>query len=387
MMLRKQALLLLTLTVLVVTLFLLPLPRPAPAQTQNTCQGQFISISEPLTDLGDEEYVRLNEGPTGFTGGLYPNGQDSRPPAHEAAGLVAAAQIEPLNQAGVPAADGRIVMISVGMSNAAMEFRGFVNRARNDPRRNEAVRIINGAQPGWVTSFWLDPEADAWDYVDQQIIDFGLTPAQVQVAWVKNVRTGAGDFPEKAELLQGDLETIVRNLKIRYPNIKIAYLSSRTRSYTYEIGLSPEPAAFETGFAVKWLIEQQIEGDPALNYDPQRGPVVAPYLSWGPYLWIDGLNERSDGRVWLPEDMVPDCTHPSDAGVAKVAEQLLQFFQNDSTARGWYLAESGPLPTPVPTPVATPTVAPTPVDRVYLPSVNGDDRPVPASALHCSGMH
>lgn len=380
-MIKKQALLLLSLALIFAALFLLALPSPAPAQTQNTCEGQFISVSVPLNDLGNSEYVRLDEGPTGFSGGLYPDGENSRPSQHEAAGLAAAAQIQPLNLDGQPAADGRIVMISVGMSNAAMEFNEFINRARNDPDRNPAVRIINGAYPGRVTSYWLEPDAEMWDYVDQQLVDFGLTPAQVQVAWVKNVRTGSGEFPEKAELLQEDLAIIVRNLKIRYPNIKTAYLSSRTRSYTYWIGLSPEPAAFETGFAVKWLIEQQIDGDPQLNFDPDRGPVVAPFLSWGPYLWADGQNERSDGLTWLPEDMVPDCTHPSDVGVDKVAEQLLAFMKTDSTARSWYLADAGPVPTP------SPTVEPTLEERVYLPNVNGSGTREPASNLHCHEMH
>jgi hypothetical protein len=119
--------------------------------------------------------------------------------------------------------------------------------------------------------------------------------------------------------------------------MQLIYLSSRTRSYTYERGLSPEPVAFETGFAVKWLIEKQINGDPALNFDPEKGDVLAPYLSWGPYLWIDGENERSDGRVWLAEDMAEDCTHPSASGNQKVAEMLYEFFMTDSTS-AWFRA-------------------------------------------------
>ena len=39
-----------------------------------------------------------------------------------------------------------------------------------------------------------------------------------------------------------------------------------------------EPFSYESGFAVKWLVEQQLKGDPALNYDPQKGTVQAPWL-------------------------------------------------------------------------------------------------------------
>jgi hypothetical protein len=157
------------------------------------------------------------------------------------------------------------------------------------------------------------------------------------VAWIKQTVTRGGNFPDRAKELQGYLTTIVQQLKTRYPNLKLVYLSSRTRSYTYERGLSPEPVAFETGFAVKWLIEQQINDDSALNFDPAKGDVLAPYLSWGPYLWIDGENVRSDGRVWLAEDMAEDCTHPSASGNQKVAEMLYEFFMTDSTS-AWFRA-------------------------------------------------
>jgi hypothetical protein len=50
---------------------------------------------------------------------------------------------------------------------------------------------------------------------------------------------------------------------------------------------------------VRWLIQDQIEGDAALNYDASRGPVKAPLLMWGHYLWADGTTPRqSDGLVW-----------------------------------------------------------------------------------------
>jgi len=46
--------------------------------------------------------------------------------------------------------------------------------------------------------------------------------------------------------------------------------------------LNPEPYAYENAFAIKRVIAQQLSGDPALNYDAASGPVVAPWLSWGP---------------------------------------------------------------------------------------------------------
>lgn len=329
----------------------------APSAAQDTvCEGEFIPVSEPFTDLGTDEYVRLESGPTGFTGGLYPDGSNTRPPAHEAAGIEVASQIRPLDPAGNPNPNGRIVMISVGMSNASSEFNGLISAAHQDPDVNPALRLINGAQGGRVADRWLDPDAETWQEVNRRLNRYDATPQQVQIAWVKQVRTRGGDFPAKAELLQSDLETIARNLLVHYPNIKIAYFSSRTRSYTYWRGLSPEPAAFESAFSVKWMIEKQIDGDPALNFDPDQGEVNAPYLSWGPYLWIDGLNERSDGRVWTQEDLAGDCTHPSRQGNQKVVEMMMEFFKTDTTAVSWFLGEPPVAQTPAPT---LTTVAPT----------------------------
>jgi hypothetical protein len=287
---------------------------------------------------------------TSFSGGLYPNGSNQRPITHNSFGISIGNEIVPLGTDGQPDPEGHIVMISVGMSNAAQEFRDFVNLTKDDSEINPSLAVVNGAQPGMVSGYWVDPNAETWDEIERRLNSGGLTPEQVQIAWVKNTQTGSGDFPEKIQSIQADLEQISRNLKVRYPNIKLAYFSSRTRSYTYWDGLSPEPTAFETGFAVKWMIEKQIMGDTELNYNPSNGDVMAPYLSWGPYLWADGINTRSDGLVWTQQDMAPDCTHPSDQGSAKIANMLMEFFKTDDTSKSWFLGESAIYPTQIPTP-------------------------------------
>jgi hypothetical protein len=276
---------------------------------------------------------------TGFTGGLYPNGSNVRPLQHEIAGVSIAKTIEPLNVLGqVDPVNGKIVMISIGMSNTRTEFEGFMEQADGDPSLNPKLVLVNGAQGGQIADYWAAPDEEAWDNVDLLLDESGVSPLQVQVAWVKLAKFGYGGFPLRAEALQSDLEQVSRNLKSKFENIKIAYYSSRTRSYLLWAGLNPEPTAFETGFSVKWMIENQINGAADLNFDPSVGEVVAPYLAWGPYLWIDGLNPRSDGLTWPQSDLNGDCTHPSPSGVQKVATQLMGFFKSDSTANSWFLA-------------------------------------------------
>jgi PKD repeat protein len=294
----------------------------------------------PLPDLGPGLYQT-------FPGGLYPGGNSTRPPAHEAAGInIGTNNIQPRDAAGaVDLVNGKIVLISVGMSNTNDEFasgsNAFQPRANGDPSKNPKLVVVNGAQSGMDAPKWLDPTAATWNTVDSRLTAAGVTPQQVQVAWVKQAiahPSSLGAFPAHAQTLQSDIQTIARNLLIRYPNIQIAYFSSRTRAYTNDAAtLNPEPFAYESGFSVKWMIENQINGTGNLNFDPSHGTVVAPYLSWGPYLWADGTNPRSDGFTWLCSDTQSDFTHPSATGVGKVADQLLAFFKTDPTARPWFL--------------------------------------------------
>jgi hypothetical protein len=261
-----------------------------------------------------------------------------------------------------------------------MEFGGFINLVREDPEVNPRLVLVNGAQGGRTADRWVDLDAPTWSELNARLDRSNVTPLQVQVAWVKQTLTRGGDFPEKALALQSDLEKIAQNLKTIFPNLQIVYFSSRTRSYTYWRGLSPEPVAFETGFSVRWMLEKQLNGDPEMNFDPSRGEMKMPYLSWGPYLWIDGENPRSDGRVWLQEDLASDCTHPSGSGVAKVAGMLLEFFKTDTTAMPWFLAQS---------PVASPSVPPPSVTagsptETRLPPMITPSAPVEPTAMATS---
>src|SRR5439155_13891789 len=118
-------------------------------------------------------------------GVLYPNGTNTRPAAHNAAGLDIARQVQPLDALGNPdTAHGKSVMIFVGMSNATQEFASkgndaFKPRADSDLSKNPQLTIIDGAQDGKDAPAWLDPDAATWATVNQR------------VAWRSNSAAGA----------------------------------------------------------------------------------------------------------------------------------------------------------------------------------------------------
>ncbi len=287
-----------------------------------------------LPDLGKGAYK-------GETGGLYPDGRNSPPPAHLQGGLKLAREIAPLDGQGRKSEDGKIVLLSIGMSNTTQETRSFMELAAHDKQINPSLAIVDGAQGGQTAAITAKPEANYWKVVDERLGASGVTREQVQVVWLKQANAGPkADFPQEAKKLQSDILATLHNLHDKFPNLKIAYLSNRIYAGYASSPLNPEPHAYESGFAVKWLIADQIDGKPELNYDPGKGAVLSPWIAWGPYLWADGLKGRADGLIWRREDLGPDGTHPSTAGRKKVAEQLLRFLKSDATATPWFLGKT-----------------------------------------------
>src|SRR5262249_41290842 len=158
----------------------------------------------------------------------------------------------------------------------------------------------------------------------------GSSRAQAQVVWLKEARRGPTEgWPAATDSLRNDLGTIVRIIKQKLPHVRLLYLSSRIYAGYATSLLNPEPSAYEAGFAVKQLVEAQIDGVDSLAYAPPVGDPRAPWMAWGPYLWADGLTPRSDGLTWQCGDFQSDGTHPSTSGRDKVAHALLAFFRSD----------------------------------------------------------
>lgn len=326
-----------------------------------------------LNDLGAGTYL-------GFEGGLYPNGANNPPAAHDAAGTAHAALVKPLDVNGNPSPSGKIVLMSIGMSNTNDEWCGvpdggacttntFTTIATSGGGLNPALVISNGALGGQAAPSWLNAVAPClvppiegfctnYDRVASKVLGaHGLSEKQVQIIWLKQADPGPTvSLPSSsadAYTLEGNLGKIVRAAKTRYPNLRLIFVSSRIYGGYATTTLNPEPYAYESGFADKWLIQAQINQMAGNGVDPVAGDLndsngTAPWIGWAAYLWASGTTARSDGTIWCnaqsgapcngEQDYQSDGTHPANpAGTAKVGDLLLNFFKTSPYAASWFL--------------------------------------------------
>ncbi|MGW1777444.1 hypothetical protein [Streptomyces sp. NPDC002104] len=187
--------------------------------------------------------------------------------------------MRPRNAAGqVDLVNGKVVLISIGMSNTTQEFRKFIQTAGGYANLNSKLVIVDGAQGGKDASAWAS-----------------------------------------------------------YPNLALGHVASRI----YTCDPLRSAGAYQQGWADRKLIQDQINGASNLAYGTGG---VAPWLSWGPYMWADGLGSdgvaggipgRSDGLEWACSDLESDRVHPGPTGEQKVADLILNQFSTDSTTTPW----------------------------------------------------
>jgi hypothetical protein len=311
----------------------------------------------PINDLGTGTYAPngCSTTPCPAEGGLYPNGSNVDPEPHLSDGISIGQSIVPLNISGIPdPASGVLGLLAIGPSTTFDAFNQLIPEGSADPAVNRHVVFVNGAIPDETADQLSEQNSAFWNAILNYIIPFaGVTNDQIVVAWVDIVDSLSSTFPADAQQLQGELEMIAQELHTNLPNLKVAYFGSL--NYTgYSNGVAitnPEPQGYDGGFADKWAIQDQINGTcsissqsgACLNYNSALGPVLAPWMAWGPYYWANGLLARQDGTTWSCEDLSSDGVHPSlPGGINKENEFLLNFLETDPTASPWFLAPTAP---------------------------------------------
>jgi len=296
----------------------------------------------PINDLGTGTFTTAwNQT---WTGGLYINGSNHMPVSHKAVGRQIAQTVLPLDASGnVDMTNGKIVWLSIGMSNTTSETRQFIPLANAYANKNPKLTLVDGAQGGMsadkISSPWMSQYSTYWSTVATRLSSEGVTASQVEVIWFKEANpAGSMTIHSYYDSLLVQFARIMHEIKTRFPNAKLCYMASRIAARYASSTLNPEPFSYYTGWAVREIIQRQINGDPSLTFSGSN--IVSPFLLWGIYMWSDGdTPQASNPNIFIncPADLANDGTHPSQpVGAAKVANWLLSFYQNDTLSCPWF---------------------------------------------------
>ncbi len=340
----------------------------------------------PLTDFSSGELYA-----TFFPGMLY-NDSNTPDAGHENDGLTAASAIVPLDRDGSPAVDGKIGWVGIGGSNLTADLctsnfitsrnaaqcnpDTFFDQANKLANINPSLVLADCAATGLFASNWLNLGSGGWTgCLGTRLPAYGITPAQVEVVAI-NDDDGLTTAPTLDQLASSDnglcptvptqgvdpdacvyeanLAELVRLLRVEFPNLKQIFLQPRT----YCGYGSAEPLCYENGFAIKWLIQAQVdgvEGTPNLagSNDALAAPVSyasSAWMAWGPYLWSAGAipdaqsSLPNSGQSWPPNDFQYDGSSPSqcqyygvNCGSEHDADLMMAFYTTSPYTAPWFV--------------------------------------------------
>jgi hypothetical protein len=205
---------------------------------------------------------------------------------------------------------------------------------------HEALVIVNGAMAGRSALDWIVRTSPEYDRIrDTRLAPLGLSEKQVQAVWVQitdSAPTVSLPAPAAdAYLLRDRLSDVIRSLKARYPNLALIFVSSRPYGGYSRNPFLGEPFSYESGFAVKSLIQSQIS---KVEGPLRFGTGNVPWIGWGPYFWSDSTKPNSEGLSWSIADFKTDGANLSEAGQSKAGQLLLDFFKRSELTSCWFLA-------------------------------------------------
>lgn len=344
--------------------------------------GQVTAQQFAATPLIDQPTGFYEPGTVKFELGLYKgtNVLKMASPAHDAKLTATSAAIAPLCRNGLAAAPtcaeggtGRIGVVHIGLSvtieqtctgliqhgpapaapscstGTADNTFYFVQQGPK-PSVNPLVRFADCADEGGKISQWASdyPSGPLWTDCAAELTGSELARAQIQGVTIEPVAGSpngnpltmsslthtpckAGDEGIAACYAEQQLGIVLRDLKVQYPNLKIAYVYSRAYGgWGSAHEPNREPFSYEFGFSIQFLMLAQIrQADNGQPADSEAGDLsygVAPVLSWGGYQWASGNTPNSEGVAWPITDFAPDLVHYSTTGYPNSANTMIDFF-------------------------------------------------------------
>lgn len=328
-----------------------------------------------------------------YNRGRYGYGNFIIPAAHKTEGLARGNSVVGRTPAGaVDASNGRVVFLITGGSDVAEatctdslllppQIAGTVPGCRAGtwladilfPPREAVDRtnltVVNGAYPNQFAENWsqnndvfspvpanaaITPVSGNWNRIRDRVLPYytanALSEAQVQAMFIDlsnaNPVVSLPDRHADATQLMVRLGIIIRAAKQRYPNLQQVFVSSRPYSGFATNRAPGEPYAYETGFAVKWLIEAQIAQMAAGGtiVDTRAGDLnysngTAPWINWGPYLWNHSSGSQTPGVRWYEGDFENSSASGffSDRGDAKASLLYNYGFSTNQFMKCWFM--------------------------------------------------
>lgn len=303
---------------------------------QKDCQ-QSRQAFVPLNELGIG-YFR------GHQGGLYPGGLNNPNGMYLEDLKILSNGIQALDSNGQYSTTGQIVFIGVGASNPRTEFQAFQKMADTFRNINRNLRTVNTCIGGQGVQKMNQLSDNYWKQADKMMDSMGLSNLQVQIAWLETENTASADssFPGGPRSLVSDVRVLLQLMKVKYPNLKICYLSARTYAGWVSGGTGrglEYPRDYYNGWAMKWVIDSAINQVNGYTYKGSSPSIPLPVYST--YNWTNGNQTRQDGfSMNCDTDFGGDGLHLSAAGENKIGEQLFNFFSNDINSVKWFIASN-----------------------------------------------
>lgn len=242
--------------------------------------------------------------------------------------------IKPLDSRGIDNSDGKVGFVFIGDSYTAGEFKFFSDFVKDNSSTNQSLVLVDATQNNLNASHW-DKSLYAWDVLNKEVIEAGITANQVQVLWIN---LGFGSYSDNLDIdtkTQADMiERVVKTALVKYPLIRVVYLSSPRYAGLSKDPDFQEPQSYEVAFAIREVINRQEKGELSFRQD-NSSLTSEPALLWGPYVWNNDTFGNSDFS-YKPDRYVENGLILTIQGKQRYAVDLFDFWNSYEFSKSWF---------------------------------------------------
>lgn len=269
----------------------------------------------------------------GQGGGLYSNNTNQPTLSHRVALQKQIQLVKPLDSKGVSDSSGKVGFIYLGDPFTKGDFETLSDFIEENSVINQRLRLVDGSEERFDTSYW-EKSIYSWEALSQKVIENDLEQKQIQILWINlSYKEYQDNLSEDINNQTNVLQTIIKNALVKFPNIRIVYLSSPRNASNSTNAEYVEPNAFEAAFAIRELINRQEKGE--LKFKEDIPSLLSePVMIWGPYLWT-----RESDSSYGPESFSADGLTFTTLGRQKSAVEMFEFWSNYEFSRDWFVSK------------------------------------------------